>query len=60
MIGGGLVKFIGELKLPPLLFVEIIADAELMLERDGELAVFSDDLLDIIGEAIIGVNLLLD
>lgn len=60
MIGGGLVKLIGELELPPLLIAEIIADSELMLERDGELAVFSDDLLDIIGEAIIGVNLLLD
>ena len=60
MIGGGLVQLIGELELPPLLVAEVIADPELMLEGDGELAVFGDDLLDVVGEAIIGVDLLLD
>ena len=60
MIGGGLVQLIGELELPPLLVAEVVADPELMLEGDGELAVFGDDLLDVVGETIIGVDLLLD
>lgn len=60
MISGGLVQLIGEFELPPFFIVKIIAYSKLMLERDWELAVFGDDLLDIIGEAIIGVYLLFD
>lgn len=60
MISGGLVQFIGEFELPSFFIVKLISQSKLMLERDGELAVFSDDLLDIIGEAIIGIYLLFD
>jgi hypothetical protein len=60
VVGGGFVELVGELELPALLVVELLPRTELVLQRDRELAVLGDHLLDVAGEPVVGVDLLLD
>lgn len=60
MIGSRFVKFVGKPKFPAFLITKLLPWAKLMLEWYRELAVLSNDLLDIIGEAIVRINLLFD
>jgi hypothetical protein len=60
MIGGRFIKFIGKLEFPSFLIIEFFSGTKLMLERNGELAVLCDDLFDIKGESVVGIDLLLD
>ena len=54
------VEILCKSKIPSLLVVKLFSNSKLRLYFDGEVAILFDDLFDIGGELVIGVELLFD
>ena len=60
MIGCCFVEVLGKTKIPPLLIVKLFSNSELRLYFDGEISILFNDLFDICGKLIVGIELLFD
>ncbi len=60
MMGGGFIDGLVEAEFPVSVFLDVLAEGELMADWDGEIAVILDDLGEVEGESVVGFDLLAD